>query len=113
MAAPEAGPLRMMATLGLAGMCSGLALVGIFLLTLPRIERNRAEALDLISQLDVPREAGEDRDVKSYPLQFAEIGSVVQAINTRISRDAVAVMSERCRIARSLREMAFKLTTGR
>jgi electron transport complex protein RnfG len=36
----------MMATLGLAGMCSGLALVGIFLLTLPRIERNRAEALE-------------------------------------------------------------------
>jgi electron transport complex protein RnfG len=46
MAAPEAGPLRMMATLGLAGMCSGLALVGIFLVTLPRIERNRAEALE-------------------------------------------------------------------
>jgi electron transport complex protein RnfG len=36
----------MMATLGIAGMCSGLALVGIFLLTLPRIERNRAEALE-------------------------------------------------------------------
>jgi electron transport complex protein RnfG len=45
-AAPEAGPLRMMATLGIAGMCSGLALVGIFLVTLPRIERNRAEALE-------------------------------------------------------------------
>jgi electron transport complex protein RnfG len=35
----------MLVTLGLAGMCSGLALVGIFLLTLPTIERNRAEAL--------------------------------------------------------------------
>ena len=46
MAAPEAGPLRMMATLGIAGMCSGLALVGIFLVTQPRIERNRAEALE-------------------------------------------------------------------
>jgi len=46
MAAPEAGPLRMMATLGLAGMCSGLALVGIYLVTLPMIERNRAEALE-------------------------------------------------------------------
>jgi electron transport complex protein RnfG len=36
----------MLVTLGLAGMCSGLALVGIFLLTLPMIERNRAEALE-------------------------------------------------------------------
>jgi electron transport complex protein RnfG len=45
-AAPEAGPLRMMATLGIAGMCSGFALVGIFLVTLPMIERNRAEALE-------------------------------------------------------------------
>jgi electron transport complex protein RnfG len=36
----------MMATLGIAGMCSGLLLVGIFLLTLPMIERNRAEALE-------------------------------------------------------------------
>ena len=46
MNAPEAGSLRMMGTLGIAGMCSGLAVVGIFLLTLPRIERNRAEALE-------------------------------------------------------------------
>ena len=46
MAAPEAGPLRMLVTLGLAGLCSGIALVGIFLLTLPMIERNRAEALE-------------------------------------------------------------------
>ena len=36
----------MMLTLGIAGMCSGLALVGIFLVTLPLIERNRAEALE-------------------------------------------------------------------
>jgi electron transport complex protein RnfG len=36
----------MMGTLGFAGLCSGLAVVGIFLVTLPRIERNRAEALE-------------------------------------------------------------------
>jgi electron transport complex protein RnfG len=36
----------MMATLGVAGLCSGLALAGIYLLTLPMIERNRAEALE-------------------------------------------------------------------
>lgn len=36
----------MMGTLGVAGLCSGLALVGIYLLTRPRIERNRAEALE-------------------------------------------------------------------
>jgi electron transport complex protein RnfG len=36
----------MMGTLGTAGFCSGLALVGIFLTTAPLIERNRAEALE-------------------------------------------------------------------
>lgn len=46
MAAPQAGPLRMMITLGIAGLCSGLAIVGIFLVTQPMIERNRAEALE-------------------------------------------------------------------
>ena len=46
MASPEAGPLRMMVTLGIAGLCSGLAVVGIYLVTKPRIERNRAEALE-------------------------------------------------------------------
>jgi len=44
--AVEAGSLRMMGTLGFAGLCSGLAVVGIFLITQPRIERNRAEALE-------------------------------------------------------------------
>ena len=46
MPAPQAGPLRMMVTLGIAGMCSGLAIVGIFLVTQPMIERNRAAALE-------------------------------------------------------------------
>ncbi len=36
----------MMLTLGVAGLCSGLAIVGIFLVTQPMIERNRAEALE-------------------------------------------------------------------
>jgi electron transport complex protein RnfG len=36
----------MMTTLGVAGLCSGLAVVWIFLATQPRIERNRAEALE-------------------------------------------------------------------
>jgi electron transport complex protein RnfG len=36
----------MLATLGIAGFCSGLALVGIFLVTQPLIARNRAEALE-------------------------------------------------------------------
>jgi len=36
----------MMVTLGIAGMCSGLAIVGIFLVTQPLIERNRAEAME-------------------------------------------------------------------
>jgi electron transport complex protein RnfG len=36
----------MMITLGIAGMCSGLAIVGIFLVTKPMIERNQAAALE-------------------------------------------------------------------
>jgi electron transport complex protein RnfG len=36
----------MMATLGVAGLCSGLALAGVYLITLPLIERNRAEAIE-------------------------------------------------------------------
>jgi len=36
----------MMSTLGIAGFCSGLALVGVYLITQPRIARNQAEALE-------------------------------------------------------------------
>ena len=46
MAAKEAGPFRMIFTLGVAGLLSGVVLVGVFLATKPRIERNRAEALE-------------------------------------------------------------------
>ena len=45
MAQREVGPARMMSTLGIAGFCSGLALVGAYMITQPRIARNRAEAL--------------------------------------------------------------------
>jgi electron transport complex protein RnfG len=37
---------RMLSTLGIAGFCSGLALVGVYLVTAPRIAQNRAEALE-------------------------------------------------------------------
>jgi len=36
----------MMVTLGFAGLCSGLALAGIFIVTQPRIEANRIRALE-------------------------------------------------------------------
>ena len=36
----------MVVTLGIAGLFSGLVIVGIFLVTQPMIERNRAEALE-------------------------------------------------------------------
>jgi Na+-translocating ferredoxin:NAD+ oxidoreductase subunit G len=45
-ASREAGPLGMMVTLAFAGMLSGATLVGVFTVTGPRIERNRAEALE-------------------------------------------------------------------
>lgn len=41
----EPGSLRLVATLALTGLISGLVLVGVFLLTQPRILRNQAEAL--------------------------------------------------------------------
>ena len=46
MAGSEASSLRMLLTLGFAGMLSGATLVGVFNVTGPRIERNRAEALE-------------------------------------------------------------------
>jgi len=41
----EPSSLRLVLTLGLTGLLSGLVLVGIYLATKPRIERNQAEAL--------------------------------------------------------------------
>jgi H+/Na+-translocating ferredoxin:NAD+ oxidoreductase subunit G len=43
---PEPSSFRLIATLGLAGFISGVALVGVYMLTLPTIERNRREALE-------------------------------------------------------------------
>ena len=45
MSAKDPSPVRLAATLAIAGLLSGLILVGVYLVTLPRIERNRAEAL--------------------------------------------------------------------
>ncbi|MBN2492027.1 MAG: FMN-binding protein [Planctomycetes bacterium] len=42
----EPSTLRLIATLGLAGFFSGLAIVGVHALTLPRIEQNRRERLE-------------------------------------------------------------------
>jgi len=44
--AAEVSSFKMLLTLGLAGMISGGVLVGIYEATAPRIERNRAEALE-------------------------------------------------------------------
>lgn len=44
-APPEPSSLRLIATLGVAGLLSGLALVGVYILTLPTIESNKAAAL--------------------------------------------------------------------
>jgi len=42
---PESSSARLIVSLGLCGLLSGLVLVGVYLLTEPRIRRNRAEAL--------------------------------------------------------------------
>jgi len=44
--AKEASWFRLVATLGTAGLLSGLVLVGVYITTKPRIERNQAEALE-------------------------------------------------------------------
>jgi electron transport complex protein RnfG len=44
MSVSQPGPLRLVATLGVAGLAAGLALAVVYRTTLPRIERNRAEA---------------------------------------------------------------------
>jgi electron transport complex protein RnfG len=66
----------MMATLATAGMCSGLALVGIFLATQPRIERNRAEALQAAIFQVLPgassRQAWIVEDESLVPFESAE-----------------------------------------
>ena len=43
--AREAGPLRLVGTLTAAGLLSGLVLVGAYLITAPRIAKNRADRL--------------------------------------------------------------------
>lgn len=43
---PQATPLRLILTLGTAGLLSGLILVSVYLLTRPTIERNQAQALE-------------------------------------------------------------------
>ena len=43
--AEQPGSFRLIATLALTGLLSGIVLVGVFLLTQPRILRNQAEAL--------------------------------------------------------------------
>lgn len=72
----EAGPLRLIATLVLAGLFSGLAIVGIYLVTLPRIRRNQAEellrAVDHVLALDPERSAKTPlvvRDGKLVPME--------------------------------------------
>jgi H+/Na+-translocating ferredoxin:NAD+ oxidoreductase subunit G len=41
----EPGSMRLIGTLGLAGLCAGLLLVGAYEMTLPSIEQNRAAAM--------------------------------------------------------------------
>jgi electron transport complex protein RnfG len=45
MSKPEASSFRLVATLAATGLLSGLMLVGVYLGTYPRIQRNRAEAI--------------------------------------------------------------------
>jgi len=54
---PEPSTFSPIFTLGLAGFCSGIAIVGVYALTLPAIERNRREALEkaILTVLPVSR----------------------------------------------------------
>ena len=50
----RAGPFRLVATLGVAGLASGLILVSVFLATQPLILRNEAAALEAAIYKVVP-----------------------------------------------------------
>jgi type II secretory pathway component GspD/PulD (secretin) len=51
-------------------------------------ESDLREAMELIAQLDVPPPVEDQRNVESYPIQFADLGSVIQAINARFADNA-------------------------
>jgi len=51
-------------------------------------EADLQEAMDLIAQLDVPPPVEDQREVKSYPIQFADLRSVIQAIDARFADNA-------------------------
>jgi electron transport complex protein RnfG len=88
-------PLRMMSTLGIAGLCSGLAVVGIFLVTKPRIERNRAEALEAaifrVVEGARSRAAFVLRDAKLVPFESGD-GALPQEEAVYAGYDAAGVL---------------------
>jgi electron transport complex protein RnfG len=84
MAQREAGPARMMSTLGVAGFCSGLALVGIYMITQPRIAQNRAQALAAAIFEVLPgartREALSFRQGELAPVEAGDAEAAAEAI---------------------------------
>lgn len=58
MTVKDAGAVRLVSTLSLAGLVAGLVLVGVYLWTKPAIERNRAEALERAILTVVPGSTG-------------------------------------------------------
>jgi electron transport complex protein RnfG len=67
--AREPGSFRLVATLALTGLISGLVLVGVYLLTQPRILRNQAEALNAAIFLVLPGTV----EIKTYVVRENEL----------------------------------------
>ena len=74
----EAGPLRLVATLGLAGLIAGLVLVGVYVWAKPRIERNQEERLQAAVRQVLPGTTTTsrlvERDGKLSPLDETDAG---------------------------------------
>lgn len=87
MSVEQPSSLRLVATLGVAGLLSGLILVGIYLATLPRIRQNQADALERAIFAVLPKaESFDALQVKGDrlvpyegPVAKAEVGEVVYA----------------------------------
>jgi electron transport complex protein RnfG len=70
-APPAPNPLRLVVTLSLVGLASALALAGTYLATRPRIEQNRAEALERAVLTVVPGAATLSRFIPDAPVYAA------------------------------------------
>jgi len=89
---PEPSSFRLAATLGVAGLLSGLVLVGIYLGTLPAIQANQANALQAAIFRVVP-------GAKSYEALSVQAGKLAIDASAKGKPPAPGVVIYRCKDA--------------